>query len=86
MRDAVNSFYTALILEGYRQYDIEQRKWILRNHRAYIVKESKIGPYMRVDCRLKHGSASIKEGGICDMCGEIVDWDNNAYDMKSFKF
>ena len=86
MRNAVNAFHHELFLESYRQFDKATRKWNLRKHRTYLVPESQIGPYRRVDCRLRSGSAKINEDGTCGMCNEVVDWDDNAFDMKSFQF
>jgi len=74
MAKAVRQFQHELYLETYRQFDEVERKFILRNHRSYLVPESKIGPYTRVDCRLRRGSAQIKDDGTCKMCGEKVDW------------
>lgn len=86
MAYAVDTFLHERFLETYRQFDKETRQWFLRKHRSYEVEKSQIGPYTRVDCRLRSGSAKINEDGTCGICGEVVDWDKNAFDMKAHNY
>lgn len=73
---AVEKFLHERYLETWRQYDREEHKWILRNHRTYWVNKTVPGvePYLRVECRQKSGSCGIKEIGICPICNEKIDW------------
>ena len=74
MRDAVDDFFHALYLESYRQFMKEERQWILRDHRTYLVEQSVRGPYLRCDCRLKSGSSAVDDGNVCGMCKKEIDW------------